>query len=120
MTPSTGAEEFEKHLASRDSKEFEPEPPRESIFNRLSIDRRDENTNAPSSSMEFVSRASIEYVLPSKMTPFELHEFFEAYDTDGDGKIDFAEFVALYPRLREKWRFEHVWAEFQVRQRGSG
>lgn len=117
MTAMTGAEEFEKHLASMDRKECEPE--HLDVTTRGSIDRRDENTNAPSSSMEFVSRASIEYVLPSKMTPFELHEFFEAYDTDGDGKIDFAEFVALYPRLREKWRFEHVWAEFQVRLRGS-
>ena len=116
MTAMTGAEEFEKHIASMDRKEFEPE--HLDVTTRGSFERREENINAPSS-MEFVSRASIEYVLPSKMTPFELHEFFEAYDTDGDGKIDFAEFVALYPRLREKWRFEHVWAEFQVRQRGS-
>ena len=69
----------------------------------------------PSISLDTVSIAkeAIEYLLPSKMTEAETGAFFAGYDDDGDGTIDFGEFVAMYPVLRETWRFERVWEEFQ-------
>jgi len=60
-----------------------------------------------------IARASIEYVLPSAWTPAQQDAFFADYDGDGDGSIDFSEFVTMYPNLRKEWRFEHAWAEFQ-------
>ena len=56
---------------------------------------------------------AIEYVLPSDIGYEETHEFFAGFDADGDGVIDFWEFVNMYAALREQWRFENVWAEFQ-------
>ena len=64
-------------------------------------------------SPDTIARASIEYVLPAKMTHAARDAFFAQCDRDGDGSIDFAEFVAIYRELREQWRFEDAWAEFQ-------
>ena len=47
-----------------------------------------------------IARESIEYVLPAKMNSAKQDVFFANYDADGDGSIDFVEFVAMYPALR--------------------
>jgi Ca2+-binding EF-hand superfamily protein len=60
-----------------------------------------------------IAKETIEYLLPSKMTEAETNAFFAGYDEDGDGTISFGEFVVLYPVLRETWRLESVWEEFQ-------
>lgn len=68
-----------------------------------------------------IARTSIEYALPAGWTKSQLNTFFENYDADGDGTIDFSEFVAMFPRLREEWRFEDAWSEFQhLDQNGDG
>ena len=64
-------------------------------------------------SPDTIARESIEYVLPAKMKPAARDAFFAQCDRDGDGSVDFAEFVAIYRELRELWRFEDAWAEFQ-------
>ena len=60
-----------------------------------------------------IARESIEHVLPAAWTQEQYDAFFVKYDEDGDGTIDFIEFVAMHVDLRAQWRFEGVWEEFK-------
>ena len=49
-----------------------------------------------------------------------MDSFFVEYDRDGDGTIDFAEFVLMYPAIRKDWRFEREWAQFSLADTDGG
>ena len=72
-----------------------------------------QRTEATESAPNTIARDSIDHVLPIAWKQRDYDEFFMKYDADGDGTVDAAEFVAMYPSLRKQWRFESVWQEFQ-------
>ena len=61
-----------------------------------------------------ISRLAIEHCLPATWGAAKLDAFFAVHDRNADGRIDFDEFVEMYPTLRKQWRFEAAWAQFSL------
>ena len=75
----------------------------------------------PETSAKTITRDAIEHTLPAKWNAVKMNAFFGDYDANGDGALDFPEFVDMYPALRQVWRFEQAWAQFRlVDTDGSG
>ena len=80
-----------------------------------------ENESPSERSVDVISRASFDHAMPSSMSADEIGKWCHTNSCPLHGPIAFAQYAAIYTALREVWRFESVWEEFQhIDEDGDG
>ena len=56
----------------------------------------------------------IDSIFPISTTSYEIDEFMQEYDIDGDGRLNFREYVSADPEICKRWRHKNAWHTFAL------